>query len=170
MVGIRKIETTTYLTPEMAHAVASVATCWANLELEMEHVIRLLSKTPYRVTRVLVIGMNARTRLGCIEGLYQLRKSGNRTMLDEFKTIKEEIEKGAEGTRNKVVHGVWHRNKKGQYSLVRTSGTWQPPGKPWKVKRAVHPELEPMDAPKVRAIQWQLNDLLTRLRVWHAKL
>src|ERR1039457_583182 len=124
MVGIRKIETTTYLPAVMAGAVSAVAVSWSNLELEMEHAIRVLGKMPHRGARILVTGMNARTRMGCIEGLYQLRRSAKPGMADEIRKIKAEIENRVEGDRNKIVHAVWHRTKKDEYFIVRTSGTW----------------------------------------------
>ena len=86
MAGIRKILTGTYLTPDLAGAVASVAATWSHLELELEHTIRELTRMPHKVTRVLVTGMNARTRLGCVEGLAQLRDIDD-VLLDEFNKI-----------------------------------------------------------------------------------
>ncbi len=114
--------------------------------------------------------MNARTRLGCIEGLIQLRGSVDQTLVGEFKKIQDDVEQRVEGDRNKVVHAVWHRAKKGNYFLVRTSGAWVPPGKTGKIKRSVHAELEPIDSAKIQAIHWRINDLVRRLREWHAKL
>jgi hypothetical protein len=170
MVGIRKIETTTYLTADMGSAIADVAAAWSSLELELEHTIKQLGRMPHKTARVLVTGMNARTRLGCVEGLLQLRPATSGALVEEFTKIKTEIEQGAEGDRNKVVHGIWHRTPKDGYFLVRTSGAWAPPGKKGKFKRSVHAELEPIDSPKIRAIQWRINDLLMRLRAWRGKL
>jgi hypothetical protein len=170
MAGIRKYQTTTELGAEIGAAVAAVAAVWSNLELELEHTIKMMGKMPHRTTRVLITGMNARTRLGCIEGLFQLRSPSNPALAREFHDLKEDIEQKAEGERNKVVHAVWHRSKKDEYFIVRTSGAWTPPGRKGKIKRAVQAELEPIDARKIRVIARQIDDLLLRLRAWQAKL
>jgi hypothetical protein len=170
MAGIRKILTTTYLRGDLATAVAAVAVAWSNLELELEHTIRDLAKIPHKTARVLVTGMNARTRLGCIEGLIQLKDSLAPALAQEFKKILMEVVEKVESERNKVVHAVWHRDAAGEYSLVRTSGVWTPPGIKGKVKRAVQAELDPIDSAKVRAIQVRIEGLTQHLHDWCAKV
>ena len=165
---MRIVTTSTYLTPDIGQAIGGVAAAWSALEYEMEVTIRQLAKTSMKVTRILVTGMNLRTRLGCIEGLMQLRKA-TAAQQKALKKFSDEITLKLEPDRNKVVQSLWHRDQAGAFHLIRTSGSWTAP-KIGRVKRAVMAEVEPINSAHIRGTQMRILDACRRFREWRESL
>ena len=132
---------------------------WSEFEWQLEEAIRLLLDSEIKPARIIVAGMNARSRLRAISNLVQshtLAPAIHKEAID----IGNRIEKVQPG-RDIVAHGLWGRVN-GQWYVLTNSGSRTLP--PWgKVARVVLPQRLAVTPDSLRAIRDSIRHERNRL-------